>query len=104
MCESRDVVVHEAEEWSAVYLDGALQRVGDTYLADEWIRDFFGVTTVQDDAFLRGQNHRDGVAQTLDELDAYRRLRDEAKTQVAALRAEADRLLTEARRLESADQ
>ena len=90
------VEIHEAEEWSAVYLDGVLQRVGDSYLADEWVRAHFGVTTVQDDAFMRGQNARSGVAPTLTALAQYRDERDAARAEAERLRAEAARLLAEA--------
>jgi hypothetical protein len=94
------VVIYESDEWSAVYLDGRLVRVGDTYLADEWVRSHFGVETVQDDAYLMGGNGRDGVAQTLDELREYERARQERRDRAAALRAEAARLAEEAAALE----
>ena len=90
------VEIHEDGEWSAVYLNGRLIRVGDTYLADEWVRDHFGVLTVQDDAFMRGQSSRDGVAQTLEEVLEYARVREERLSRGAALRAEAARLVAEA--------
>lgn len=91
-----NIEIHEADEWSAVYLDGHLVRVGDSYLADEWLRTHFGVATIQDDAFLRGQTSRDGVAKTLDELHAYASARRERMDRAAALRAEAKRLEEEA--------
>ncbi len=95
-----EVEIHEADEWAAVYLDGKLQRVGDAYLADEWVRSHFGVTTVQDDAFMRGQTGRGGVAQTLDEVEEYARQRAARRAEVDRLRAEAARLEDEARDLE----
>jgi len=101
---SGSVEIHDYDDWSAVYLDGVLQRVGDTYLADEWVREHFGVTTVQDNAFMRGQNGRDGVAQTLDEVYDYQRRRDENIAKGAELRAEASRLLAEAAELDRAAQ
>ncbi len=91
-----EIEIHEADEWAAVYLDGKLQRVGDAYLADEWVREHFGVVTVQDDAFMRGQSHRSGVAQTVNEIVDYRQQRATARERAAALRDEADRLLREA--------
>ena len=94
------IEVHEAEEWSAVYLDGKLVHgPADSYLADEWIREHFGVATVQDDAFMRGQNRADGVARTLAEVEEYRRERDARLARAIELRAEADRLTAEAARL-----
>jgi len=82
------IEVHEDEEWSAVYLDGKLVEVGDSYLADEWIRAHFGVKTVSDNAFMRGQTQREGVAQTLDEVADYAKVRQERLDRIAALRAE----------------
>jgi hypothetical protein len=96
-----NIEIHEADDWAAVYLDGNLQRVGDAYLADEWVREHFGVTTVQDDAFMRGQDQRDGVAQTLDEVKAFADDRDSRRARAAELRAEANRLLRRAAEEES---
>jgi len=95
------VEVHENEGWAAVYLDGALQRVGDSYLADEWIREHFGVVTVQDDAFMRGSTLRDDTAQTLDEVQEYAAAREARRRVAAEKRAEAQRLLSEAQALDS---
>jgi hypothetical protein len=94
--EIPDMEVHEAEDWAALYVDGKLDRVGDAYLADERIREIVGVRTVQDDAFMRGQGGRDGVAQTVAEVEAYARERRERQERAAALRAEAARLEAEA--------
>jgi hypothetical protein len=95
-----NIEVHEDEEWSAVYLDGKLVLVGDSYLADEWIRTKFGVKTVQDNAFMRGQTQSAGVAKTLDEVADYAKARQERLDRIAALRAEARQLEDEARAIE----
>jgi hypothetical protein len=96
VAEHDEIEIHEAEEWAAVYLNGHLQHVGDTYLADEWIREHFGVKTIQDDAFMRGQTSRDGVAQTVHEVNAYIEDREAKLRRAAELREEAARLLAEA--------
>jgi hypothetical protein len=88
--------VHEEEEWSALYVDGRLALVGGGYLADERVRELVGVVTIQDDAFMRGQKCADGVAQTLEEVEAYRTERERRRTRAAELRAEAARLEREA--------
>jgi hypothetical protein len=75
-------------EWAALYVDGRLERVGDSYLAEEKAFEILGVKTVQDNAFLRGQHGRDGCAQTLDELAAYRTQRDVDRAEAARLREE----------------
>jgi hypothetical protein len=83
--------VHEEEEWSALYVDGRLALVGGGYLADERVRELVGVVTIQDDAFMRGQKCADGVAQTLEEVEAYRTERERRRERAAELRAEAAR-------------
>lgn len=97
MSETKKVVIYDgSDEWSAVYLDGELQRVGDSYLADEWVREHFGVETIQSDDFLRGGDKRDDVAPTLaalkewtDDRDARKRWADELREQAADLVARA---------------
>jgi len=91
---------HVAGEWTGVYLDGKLIRVGDSYLADEWLQSFVGVKYVDDDAFMLGQNGYDGVAQTLDEVATFAAQRDANRAQAAALRDEARRLEAQAKELE----
>lgn len=86
-------------EWAALYVDGRLSRAGDAYLAEEEAFELAGVKTVRDDAFLRGQDGRDGCAQTLDEVAAYRADRDAAKARAAQLREQAAELMAEAERL-----
>lgn len=91
------VTVYDGEGgWSAVYLDGKLQRVGDSYLADEWVREHFGVETVQSDDFLRGGTSRADVAPTLDDLRDYADEQAARQARAKALRDEAARLLAEA--------
>ncbi len=87
-------------EWAALYVDGRLDRVGDAYLAEEKAFELLGVTVVQDDAFLRGQDGHDGVAQTLDEVAAFRAGRTEREAQAQEKRRQAAALLAEATALE----
>lgn len=70
---SKYVVYEGSDEWSALYVDGTLDRVGDHYLIDERLRALFGVTEVTSDAFLRGGTHREDVAPTLDAIKDYER-------------------------------
>lgn len=93
---ANDIQFHHADDWTAVYLNGQLVRVGDTYLAEEWLHREVGVVDVFDDAFMRGQNSRDGVAQTLDEVASFATERDVKIARATALREEASRLLSEA--------
>lgn len=91
--------IHYEEEWAALYVDGKLERVGDSYLAEERAFEILGVRTVQDDAFMRGQTSAEGVAKTLDEVEAYREDREQRTRRAAELRAQAAKLEQEARTL-----
>lgn len=89
-----------SDEWSAIYVDGQLNRVGDHYLIDERIRELAGVVTLQSNDFLRGGSQRQDVAQTLDELREWRELMRERKAKADELREQAKRLQQEALKLE----
>ncbi len=94
--------IHYAGEWAALYIDGQLDHdsVGDSYLAEERAFELLGVKTVQDDAFMRGQDQRVGVARTLGEVDEYRWSRDNKAAEAARKREEAARLIAEADELD----
>lgn len=99
MAESKVEVHVGSSEWSAVYLDGKLQRVGDHYLAEEWLRDHFGVTEVYSDDFMMGGNDREHVAETVAQVTEYREMREAREAHAARLREEAARLVAEAEEL-----
>lgn len=88
-----------AEEWSALYINGELTDVGDTYWVEEQLFAYIGVEQDVDDSFMQGQKDREGVAQTLDEVKAYRNRVEEAERQAAELRRQADELERQAREL-----
>lgn len=88
--------IHYAEDWAALYVDGKLEYVGDSYLTEERAFALLGVITSQDDAFMRGQNKREGVAQTLAEVAEYSRKRAEKYIKAERLRAQASKLIAEA--------
>lgn len=103
-----DIEFHEADEWTAVYVHGTLARdryrnpmVGNSYLADEWLRELFGVKTVQDDAFMLGQDGRDGVARHTGEIVQYATAREERKAAAATLREQAAALARQAAEIEN---
>lgn len=96
-----EVEVHEGDEWSALYVDGKLVVVGDHYLSVDRVYEMFGVKTVQDAGFLRGQSQRSGVAQTLEEIAEYHA--EQRRCEAALLRAEAARLEEAATALESVE-
>lgn len=93
--------IHYAEEWAALYKDGDLVRVGDTSATESKALEMLGVVIVDDDAFMRGQNYREGVAQTLAEVEEYRERREFHRELAAEKRAQAAQLLADAEHLES---
>ena len=98
-----ELELHYADEWAALYVDGELDAstVGDSYIAEAKALRILGVRIVQDDAFMRGQNARDGVAKNLDEVTAYREQRERRLAEAAKLRADAQALLDQAQALEA---
>ena len=92
---------HRQGEWTAVYLDGELQRVGDHYLANEWLQERCGVKVVDDDAFMLGDPFGKCIATSLEEVENYRRYREERRREAAILRERADAMIRDAEKLES---
>ena len=82
--------------WAALYVNGLLETVGDAYVAEEKALKLAGIRTVQDSAFMRGQNQRAGVANTLDEVREYRDQRDALLADAAALEQQAAALREQA--------
>jgi hypothetical protein len=91
---------YDGDGWAALYINGKLHQVGDAYVAEEEALSRAGVTTVRDPAFMRGQKGRDGVAQTVDEVTAYREQRDADVRLAAEKIAAARKLLMEAKTLD----
>lgn len=85
------------EDWTAVYLNGELQRVGDSYRADEWLQEHVGVVVVEDSVCMI-DDHR--AYQTLDEVNEATRLRDAKRAEAQALRDQASELERRAKELD----
>lgn len=95
------VVYQGDQEWSALYVDGKLDKVGDHYLIDERIRALFGVSTICSNSFLLGGNYYVDVAQHQADIYYYdlerasvQRAADALFEEAARLHAEAEALLT----------
>ena len=86
------------EEWSALYVDGKLEVVGDSYLIDERLQQLVGVE-LKEGNFLLGGDHSSDVAKTSEEIDKYEVTRTERQQQADELREQAAKLLEEADRL-----
>lgn len=97
--------IHYAGEWAALYVDGVLdpKTVGDTHIAEERALKVLGVKQVFDEAFMRGQNERDGVAKDLQEVEEYKTARDARRVEAERLRTEASKLIEKAKELEAND-
>lgn len=102
--DSIEFHTYEDSEWTAVYLNGKLERVGDNYLADEWLQQYVGVKVVVDDAFMCGGRTREDVGQTLEAVAVYREWRErklaeakELEDAAQQLRDRAEQLRTEAK-------
>ncbi len=98
MAKLTKVISEEVEEWSALYVDGKLDRVGDSYLIDERIIQLTGVEEIEGN-FLLGGNSYDDAAKTLDEIAAYEAKKVEAADEAAVLEAQAAELIAKAKEL-----
>ena len=87
-----------AVDWSALYVDGALDIVGDHYLIDERISQLFKVDERHSNDFLRGGNNAADVPHSLEEVEVWTAEQEKASTQTEAdtLRALAAELLRKA--------
>lgn len=90
---NKPIQIHHSDgEWSGLYVDGKLEYVGDTSNVYDKLCEMFGIEQEYDNAFMRGQDKRDGVAKTVEEAEEYKRQRDKMRERRAALLAEADAL------------
>jgi hypothetical protein len=86
------------EEWTAVYLNGELQRVGDSYLADEWLQEHAGVVVVENSPCML-DSHR--AMPTLAEVRGTIIERDRKLAEAEKLRLDAIEMIKRATQLES---
>lgn len=92
-----------SDDWSALYIDGRLDTVGDHYLIDERIAEISQVEVRDSDNFLMGGNSKNATASTLDDIEYYEvRQKERAVRQVSDLRQTAADLLRQAEELENA--
>ncbi len=104
--DPRDIALFRGEEdWSALYVGGKLEEVGDHYWVQEKLLELIGIDEIVSDDFLLGGNAREDVARTVHEIHEYRRAQDALaadEAAKAALLAEADELEARARSLREA--
>jgi hypothetical protein len=98
--DQRDMQIHYADEWAALYVGGQLVTVGDSSNTEEKAFRLLDVTIVRDDTFMRGQTKRDGVARYLSDIELYRQERNERTERAMRLRHEAYTLIAQAQELE----
>ncbi len=94
------IQVHYTDDKStlALYVDGALKKIGPQQEVLDTAIMLLGIKQVFDDDFMRGQDTYAGVAKTLDEIRAYKATVNAAN--VEAMRRKAAELLAEADNLE----
>jgi len=101
-CNPDQITVYRGdEEWSALYVDGKLEQVGDHYLIDERITTLLQIREVHSDDFMRGGFHRKDVASTLEEIGIYAEERIATEMKADELRAKANTLRAEAAAIEA---
>jgi hypothetical protein len=87
-------------DWSALYVDGLLDRVGDHCLVDDRISELAHVTVINSNDFLLGGYSSSDVAKTLTAAQVYGNVRGAAAVAAEDLREQAAGLIREAKRLE----
>lgn len=101
--DPRDIALFQGEEdWSALYVGGKLEEVGDHYMVQDKLLQLLGIDEIVSDDFLLGGKTREGVARTVHEIHEYRREQDAREADAvarAALLAEAEELEARARML-----
>ena len=65
-------VRYNNDEWSALYQDGKLVVIGDSYLSDYYLANYLKVEDIDSDDFLMGGSTRDQAAKTLQEIEDYK--------------------------------
>lgn len=96
-----DFVRYELGEWSALYQDGKLVVVGDSYHSDEYLSQFLNVETRYngDDVFLGKEAYRENVSLTLEKVEDFEKQKREKELRAQELSEKAKILEAEAQRL-----
>lgn len=89
------------EDWSALYVDGKLDTVGDSYLIDERISEIAGVEEKISEGFFKGGYDYQHVLETADEVfEHIREQEHDAEVKRAAkIEAQARALEEQAKKL-----
>jgi len=93
-----DLKIIRADEWSALYVDGELAKVGDHYLIDEFIQLALGVEWHHGDHFLKTPHE---AWPTWTEVEQEEARRQDLRDRATALREQAKALETEASLMEA---
>lgn len=94
-------LVYTDEEWSALYIDGKLEIVGDHYLIDNRLQEILGVVTIESDAFMLGGSTHEDVAQTIDQIEAFEDAASKLRAEASQLRSLAQEMQQRADSLEA---
>lgn len=95
-------IYSDGGEWSALYVDGKLEVVGDTYLSEERVMKICGVVQHQDNRdWIGPDGSRESVAASTDEIEDRRIRRERREEEAEALEEQAKGLLAQAKVLRS---
>lgn len=89
-----------SDDWSALYIDGKLDMVGDHYLIDERISSLMKVTVIDSDSFMLGRNFEYEVARTLNEIEKFDKVEKAKAAQKQLLLDQAKLLIEQAKSLD----
>lgn len=101
MYQGSEFQIHYSEsDWAGLYHQGKLVYQGHEYQIHEKLTEMLGVVEVHDDAFMMGQQRKEGVAQTLDAVEDYKLRREDRREAASRLREEAAAMVAKAVELE----
>lgn len=100
--ESKYVMFRIGEGWSALYVDGSLDQIGDSYNVEERIAELLGVSLEESEVMAR-VSHRSDAPSTLANLREQEAELAERQQRANALRDEADRLRRQADSMDGGD-
>lgn len=88
MAENRQVLIYTGDnEWSALYIDGELDTVGDHDVIQARIFGLFDIEHEFSNDFMRGGTDMDSVAQSLGAVALYKARREAAELEIRELKA-----------------
>lgn len=99
---SKDMQIHVTSgDWAAIYVDGKFEDQGHESTIYEKALSLFNVEFVYDPAFMRGDSSGRSTAKTTEDIEEYKRTRDERRAQARDIRLKMAEMEKEASSLEN---